>query len=222
METTSKNKIFYWTIGLVILALVLLFLFNDCKGETVVVETKEVKGKFEAVKPINNPILNTPKSGELENPNTSNNSSSSTSAKNAQVQKLIDSLRNRNIQLEIAFAKSKNKDSLYLKAIELNSFSQTFEDEFLKTDVSGISRGTVESLKLDYTIKSRKETVKVPVTVFRLISGIEVGMTKDLSKTNIKVNIGIQNKRGSIISASVDSGQRIYIGYAFSVFSLKH
>ena len=203
METQNKN--WYLLIGGLILILILLMWFKGCGGvpKTITVTTPAIHGTTVAVKPETIVIHDTVYK----------------KIKLAADRKEIDSLIKRNVQLEVAFAMADNKEELYKKAIELNDFNHTFEDTILKATVSGISRGTVQSIKLDYTIKPHTDVIKVPQTRFRLLGGAEVGMTKELSKFNVKANIGLQNAKGNVFSISADTDQRFYIGYGFSLFS---
>jgi hypothetical protein len=109
----------------------------------------------------------------------------------------------------------------YKDAIEPKFYSHTFENDTLTAKVYGMYLGAIPTMKLNYTIKERKQEVKLPKTIFRLLAGIEAGATTNLSKFNTKVNIGFQNKRGNIFSASFDSEQRIYLGYTASIFQIK-
>ncbi|WP_445454119.1 hypothetical protein [Flavobacterium sp. 25HG05S-40] len=134
---------------------------------------------------------------------------------------IADSLLNANIQMQIAFAKSKNKDSLYKEVTTPKQFSKTWDDENLTATVNGMYYGAIPAIQLDYDIKPRTQEVKLPQTVFRLLGGVEAGMTKDLSKFSAKANIGLQNKKGNIITLAADTEQRFYVGYNFSIFSIK-
>lgn len=216
----NKNN-FFWKviIGMVLILVIIAFFkgFFDKSTDTVEIVVPEIKGSTKAVKPINIPLEQN-LSTEVKKPSTE---PKYRTPENKDYQKLIDSLRNRNIELEIAFAKSRNKDSLYREAIKLHSFNQVWDNDTIKLIADGITRGTLESIKVNWDIKERKQSVKVPQKMFTLLAGVETGMTKSFDKFNAKANIGIQNKKGNIITVSVDSEQRFYVGYTVSVFSVK-
>lgn len=222
MEYTKTN-ITKWIFGAFIIALVVILFLKGCSGkhETIIVKHPAVVGSSKAVKPLNVPI-----DVSLINAVNKSKTTVNTRFDNAEKlknQKLIDSLLAENLKLKNAFSAETDKsklDSLYQKAIQLNSFSQSWDFPKLKATASGISRGTVESIKLDYEIKAYSDTLKVPKTKFRLLGGIETGATKDLSKMNFKANLMLQNAKGNILSAGYDSEQRIYIGYSVSIFSI--
>jgi hypothetical protein len=114
------------------------------------------------------------------------------------------------------------KIALYNKAIEIKSFNQTFEDNHLKATSSGLVRGEIQSLKLDYTIKPQTiETPPEKEVVFRLLGGFEYGNNTTLSNSIFKANLGFQNRNGNIFRASIDNLENIYIGYDFSIFNIK-
>ena len=228
METESKKG--NWTLAIALFAVaIVLFLFLkgcDGNGETIIVKHPEVPGTTKAIKPETTEIK-WPEKGQRNSVFNSNNNVKANKIDKPNGQQKdywkakSDSLLKENLRMQVAFAKSKIKDSLYKKAIQINAFKHTWDNDTIKATVSGLARGTVEQLKLDYTIKATSQTVKVPQTVFRLLGGIETGMTKDLSKFNAKANVGIQNKKGNILTISADSDQRFYVGYTASIFSIK-
>lgn len=110
---------------------------------------------------------------------------------------------------------------LYAKETEPKEFLTEWDNDTINAKVFGFNTGEINSMQLKYTIKERKQEIKIPKTVFRMLGGIETGMTTKLSKFNIKANVGFQNKQGNIFSAGFDSDQRIYLGYTASIFQIK-
>jgi hypothetical protein len=192
----------------------LLFIFLWLKGcsneskQTTKVKTPEVKGVFETKKPEHIPAEWPKKDQEkpiiqwkdkeipVENP----------------------------VNIELAQKYVMAKDSierlnLYLKAIQLNKFSSNFEDENLSLNINGIVRGEVQEITPNYTIKAKEIPQKE--TTFRLLSGIELGNNTKLDNFSVKGNLMFQNRKGNIISTSFDTQQTIWVGYNFSIFSIK-
>jgi hypothetical protein len=209
-------------IGLVI-AIIFLWL-RGCQSNTPQVaktmKTKEVKGKFEAVKPNQPPITKrVPDAGKSKN------------YKESEIEKLlqgqIDELVFENDRLNYEFNKASDsiQKIMYDKAIELKSFNQTFEDDKLKADIFGLVRGEVQLLKLDYTIKP--QTIELPKqkeTFLRILAGGGVGINKELNQLTYKANLGFQNKKGNIISGAyqkIGSEEYFLAEYDFSVFNWK-
>ena len=216
METERKKG--NWTLAIALFAVaIVLFLFLkgcDGNGETIIVKHPAVVGSFEPAKPIHDTIFLTKivKSKPVQNSN------------DEFAQSEINRLLKEYNDLDAAFANANDslQQIIYKQTIAPKLFSHTFDNDTLKATVKGIvANGEVDKLKLDYTIKPYTTLVKVPQTVFRLLGGIETGMTKDLSKFNAKANIGIQNKKGNILTISADSDQRFYVGYTASIFSIK-
>lgn len=208
--------------GLVIgLLIAMLFLWlKGCSGNEPAVaktiQTKEVKGKFEAVKPKQEPIQNHIVEGNKKVVKENSNDEFLQS----QINQLI--AENKALQDFYNQASDSLQKALYDKAIEIKAFNQTFEDDKLKATSSGLVRGEIQSLKLDYTIKPQTiETPPEKEVVFRLLGGFEYGNNTTLSNSVFKANLGIQNRNGSIFRASVDNLQNIYIGYDFSIFNIK-
>jgi len=206
-------KEFFKYLGWILLFIVLWF--RGCSGPTispqiVKVIVQEVKGKFEAKKPVNVPIGQKVSKGETiykENP-------------------IDPKLLAENEKLKQDFAKE--KDSLkriiaYNKSIQLNEFSTKFEDDNLLLNINGIVQGEVKKITPSYTIKEKKVEVQVKPkeTVFRLLVGGEIGNNTKLDGFAAKANLILQNKKGNIISGSFDTNQNIWIGYNISIFDIK-
>ena len=197
---------------------VLLFIvlwFRGCSStpaspQLTKVIVPEVKGKFEAKKPVNVPIGQKVSKG-----------------KPIYIENEIDpKLIAENKKLKSDFAKE--KDSLkriiaYNKSVQLNKFSTTFDDDNLLLNIDGIVQGEVKEITPSYTIKPKKVEVQVKPkeTVFRLLGGLEVGNNTKLDGFAAKANLMLQNKKGNIISGSFDTNQTIWIGYNFSIFDIK-
>lgn len=218
MNTEKLNTAF--KIIITILLVVLIILMNKCNKPTATVtkyETKEVKGKFEAVKPKQEVISTEPKNASTEPKYRTSNEDKFLQG---QINVLI--AENKALQQFYNEASDSLKNVLFNKAIELKSFNQIFEDDKLKSEVSGIVQGEVKSLKLDYTIKPK--TIDLPPqkeNVFRLLGGFEYANNTSLTNSIFKANLGVQNRKGNIFRASLDNQQNIYVGYDFSIFSIK-
>lgn len=203
----NKKNIPYLIIGILLLV---IFLQNSCEPQpqTITVTVPEKKGSFEPTKPIHDTI---------------------------KIQETVVRWKNKEIEIEnpinmqLFESYTKAKDSMkrlaiLLKAIEIKKFSKDFEDEFLKVTAAGTVQGEVQTLGFDYTIKERTVTTQVPPakeTVFRLLSGIEMGNTKQFDSFVMKANLEFQNKKGNAFTTGFDTDQRIWLGYKFKLFEIK-
>ena len=223
MQANEDSKLFknvFIYLGWILLALFLWFkgCGNDCGKTTtnVKVIVPEVKGSFEAKKPKNEPVVN--------GKNLSITDKSKFDKSGSANDSLIDALLAENEKLSRDFYLQSDsiKRGLYQKAIQLNKFAQTFDDENVKIDVLGISRGTVESLTANYRIKEKelKTEIAQKEVKFRMLAGGTVGNSIDFQKPVFQANIGFQNKKGNILRAGYDSEKRILIGYDFSIFKI--
>lgn len=103
----------------------------------------------------------------------------------------------------------------YLESIQVRDYSIPVEDEFLSTTNNVKVQGELISFQQDYKIKERKVEVEVPVKKrIALYAGAEIGNTPELDKFIVKGNLMLQNKKGDILSASIDSEKRVWVGYA--------
>jgi len=204
-------KEFVKYLGWILLFIVLWF--RGCSGTTpspqiVKVIVPEVKGKFEAKKPINVPINNSVIKEYLTTENPIN-------------PKLL--AENEKLKVDFAKASDSIKKLQYSKAVQLNKFSTKFEDENLLLNIDGIIQGEVKEITPNYTIKEKKIEVQVKPkeTVFRLLGGMELGNNTKLDGFAAKANLMLQNRKGNILSGSFDTNQNIWIGYNFSIFDIK-
>ena len=200
---------------------VLLFAFLWFKGcsptpktpQIVKVIVPEVKGKFQAKKPVNVKIK--PSSRRQEN--------GKTVYKDNPIDPLLLA---ENEKLKQDFAKeidSLKRIIAYNKSVQLNKFSSDFEDDNVVININGIVQGEVKEITPSYTIKEKKVEVQVKPkeTVFRLLGGFELGNNTKLDGFKAKGNLMLQNKKGNIISGSFDTNQTIWLGYNFSIFDIK-
>lgn len=191
-----------------------LLWLRGCSGTTpspqlVKVTVPEVKGKFEAKKPVNVPIGQKVVKGE-------------TIYKNNPIDpKLI--AENEKLKRDFAKANDSIKKLQFAKAVQLNEFSSDFEDDNIILNINGIVQGEVKEITPNYKIKEKKieVPVKVKQTVLRLLAGVEVGNNVLLSNPIFKANLLLQNREGNVLSVSYDSQKNIYFGYSFSIFNIK-
>lgn len=202
-------------VAVAVLAILIFSWFKSCssptdtKTQTIIIP--EIKGHFKPQKPISSPILIKANSPQLKNNNIY--------VKNP----LNDILFKENEKLKADYLKMSDslKFKAFEKSIELNAFSSKFEDDNLLININGIVRGEVQEITPSYTIKERKIEVPVKQTVFRLLSGAEIGSSIITPKLNFKANLMFQNRKGDIISGSYDTNQNLWIGYNKSIFNIK-
>ena len=221
-ETQQELNRFYRMLKWVIVigfAILIGILLRKCKGEPSVatqkVTTKEVKGSFKPTEPKNTVIEN----------NYYVNGKKQPASNDKFLQEQIDKLLVENQKLVELFSEkpAAEKDSVYKEAIKLNEFSQTFDDEKVKIDVSGIAQGKVKVIKADYFIKPQKIDVEVKQKqrVFALKLGAEYGNSIELNKGVFKGNIEFENKKGNSFSYSYDSDKRHWLGCKMTIFDIK-
>jgi hypothetical protein len=209
-------------IGLIIA--IIFLLLRGCQSETPAfaktIQTKEVKGKFKPVKPKQLAVSTEPKK-------TSAEPKYRTSDEDKFLQGQIDVLiaENKALQQYYNEASDSLKQALYNKAIEIKSFNQDFEDDKLKITTSGLVRGEIQSLKLDYTIKPQIiELPRQKETFLRVLVGGGLGINKELNQPVWKANLGFQNRKGNIVKGSFQKiGNQDYFmaEYDFSIFNWK-
>lgn len=208
-----------WKEFLKYLGWILLFVFlwfRGCSATTPATQTAkvivpEVKAKFEAKKPVHEPVVIKANSPQLK----------ISTEPNPLVQKLVK--ENERLVQDFAKANDSIKQLSFNKAIQLNKFSTKFEDENVVLNINGVVQGEVKEITPNYTIKERK--MEVPVkskeTVFRLLGGLELGNNIQLDAFKVKANLMFQNRKGNIITGSFDTNQTVWVGYNISIFDIK-
>lgn len=111
-------------------------------------------------------------------------------------QKTVDSMA-------IAFSKldSISKSNAYMEAIKLNRFSTEFEDDYLKLNIQGVVRGEVQEITPAYMIKEQKITIEDLRKRYLLFGG-GAGISTNGNMFTGKINLSLQNKKGSLYTAS--------------------
>lgn len=199
----------YILIGLLIFS---LFLQRSCnsnikssKNTTVVIPAKN--GKFVKTKP-----------NEIEY---------DTIIKDTIIYKdkkiIIDNTDKTIVKKYLKATDSIGKLKILIDAAKIRRYSDTFDNDDIKLTIETETTGKLNWIKPTYTIKEK--TINVPIkvkeTVFALYAGLEVYNNLQLSNPGIKVDLGIQNKKGDIFTGGYDMNQNIYIGFKKQIFTIK-
>lgn len=106
---------------------------------------------------------------------------------------------------------------MFTNATKIRSYTTKFNDSV--ADVSIYTETKGELLKIVPTVTVKQ--IKVKQTVFALYAGLEVYNNLQLNNPGIKVDLGIQNKKGDIFTGGYDMNQNIYIGFKKQIFNIK-
>ena len=109
------------------------------------------------------------------------------------------------------------KLNMFIDATKIRSYKNNFSDD--DADVSIYTETKGELLKIVPTVHIKQ--VKKVESVFALYVG--GGLSNNLQFNNfaVQANIGLQNKKGDILSISYDTQQNIGIGYSFRLINIK-
>jgi hypothetical protein len=122
------------------------------------------------------------------------------------------------------------KAEKFKNAIQLRYFSHDFENDTIKVELSGLARGTVESLNIDkWNFKAHKATVKVNIpkqkeTFLKMNAGANIGINKDLNQLVYGLNVNFEGKEGNQTVANymrVSNQDYILVGKSWQVFNWK-
>ena len=199
--------IFQW-FGWILLLGVLFF--RGCNpepqiAEKIKIQTKEIKGK--AI--IKTNVVHVPITKKVRD-------TAGVGFYVSQIDKLFE--ENNRMQMEFLKMDSLQQIEAYNKAIEINAFKQSFDDDYINAKVSGEVSGKIHAMKFDYTIKAQTLEVDAPKVRNHIYLGVNVANSLSLNKPLFGASIGMQNKRGNIINASFDNEKRIGVGYYIKIF----
>jgi hypothetical protein len=199
--------IFQW-FGWILLLGVLFF--RGCNpepqfAEKIKIQTKEIKGK--AI--IKTNIVHVPITKKLHD-------TAGVGFYVSQIDKLFE--ENNRMQMEFLKMDSLQQIEAYNKAIEINAFKQSFDDDYINAQVSGEVSGKIHAMKFDYTIKPQTLEVDAPKVRNHIYLGVNVANSLSLNKPLFGASIGIQNKKSNILSIGFDSEKRIGLNYFVKLF----
>ena len=161
---------------IIIAALLAIILIpRACEGETTTVTIPEQKGEFEAQKPVY--ITQTDTVYRTKWKTATDTIEIST--ENPVNDSLVLAYQNLQDSLE--------RFKMYLDAIQIRKFKNTFEDEYLELTISGEVQGKLNWIKPDYKIKER--TIEVPQKPFSISAFAGYGVSK--SGLSPMVGVGV-------------------------------
>lgn len=109
------------------------------------------------------------------------------------------------------------KLNMYVNATKIRSYTTQFNKS--DADISIYTETKGELLKIVPTVTIKQSKVKE--VVFAMYGGLEVYNNLQLSNPGVKVDLGIQNKKGDIFTGGYDTNQNIYIGFKKQLFNIK-
>jgi hypothetical protein len=122
----------------------------------------------------------------------------------------------------------KAKDSIAKLNIVINSakirrYKNKLEDDNIVIDIESETTGTLNWIKPSYKIKEQKLPVPVLTknTVFALYVGGGISNNLQFNNFALEGNIGIQNKKGDIISVGYDTQKNISLKYSVRLINIK-
>ncbi len=122
----------------------------------------------------------------------------------------------------------KAKDSIAKLNIVINSakirkYKDRLEDDNIIIDIESETTGTLNWIKPSYKIKEQKLPVPIITknTVFALYVGGGISNNLQFNNFALEGNLGIQNKKGDIISVGYDTQKNISLKYSVRLINIK-
>ena len=107
--------------------------------------------------------------------------------------------------------------NMFTNATKIRSYKNDFSDN--DADISIYTETKGELLKIVPTVHIKQ--VKKVETKFALYTGVGLSNNLQFNNFSVQANIGLQNKKGDILSISYDTQQNIGIGYSFRLINIK-
>lgn len=137
---------------------------------------------------------------------------------------IVDSLYKKRYEDAISINDTLTAKNLFLQSIALDTFEGTLIDnKDIKIDGRFLTRGTLLEYDVNYKIKKDSITY-TPEIRYRhpklsLVTGLGIGVPTNTimgTQPTLYLHVGLQNKKGSILSAGFDTEGRVMIGYSRS------
>lgn len=226
METQKLNLQGKLNLLFSVVIIILFFcLWKSCGGNsiiqkgTVTVAVAERSGKFEPVKPIQATIQSKTSEKDIQTILNTQNDKEVKFWKSESERLLAE-----NQLLDDAFSRANDslQQIIYRQAVAIQAYSKTFENDTLKIDVKGLVRGEIQSMQVDWKIKSFKAEVPAPQLIrFRIRTGLEFGNSKAFDEFLVKGNLGFENAKGNVFTISADTKQRFWAGLTVPILTIK-
>jgi hypothetical protein len=118
------------------------------------------------------------------------------------------------------------KDSIeqlkaFLLAVQIRKYKEEWEDDNLKLTIEAETTGSLNWVKPNYTIKEKKIEVNVKETVLAGFIGGGIKTNTSLNELSPTINLGVQNKKGSIYSLQYGLDQSVQLNYSKRIFNIK-
>ena len=107
--------------------------------------------------------------------------------------------------------------NMFTNATKIRSYKNDFSDN--DADISIYTETKGELFKIVPTVHIKQ--VKKVETKFALYTGVGLSNNLQFNNFSVQANIGLQNKKGDILSISYDTQQNIGIGYSFRLINIK-
>lgn len=208
MEAINKRINYLTWLGWILLFIVLFF--RGCNtgiqtAEKIKVVTKEIKGKTI----IKTNIVHIPITKKVRD-------TAGVGFYVGQIDKLF--AENNKMQNEFIKMDSLQKIEAYNKAIQINTFKQSFDDKYINAQVSGEVSGNIHAMKFDYIIKAQTMQVNAPKRKINVLGGFFIANDIQLQKPLFGAELDILNNKGNLLKIAYDIEKRIYFGYSKKLF----
>lgn len=208
MEAINKRINYLTWLGWILLFIVLFF--RGCNtgiqtAEKIKVVTKEIKGKTI----IKTNIVHIPITKKVRD-------TAGVGFYVGQIDKLF--AENNKMQNEFIKMDSLQKIEAYNKAIEINAFKQSFDDEYINASVNGEVSGKIHNMAFNYTIKPQTLEVDAPKRKLSVLGGFFIANDIQLQKPLFGAELDILNKKGNLLRVAFDTDKRFYFGYSKKLF----
>lgn len=209
MKQISKSIIAPYI--LLILSLLYIFLYKDCndnvKPQTKIITVPAKDGTFVKIKPL-----------EIKY---------DTILKNTIIYKdkkiIIDNTDKKIVTDYLEAKDSITKLNVVINSAKIRRYKNKLENDDIVIDIESETTGTLNWIKPSYVIKEQKLPVPVITknTVFALYAGGGISNNLQFNNFAVEGNLGIQNKKGDILSVGYDTQKNISLKYSVRLINIK-
>lgn len=136
---------------------------------------------------------------------------------------IIDNTDKTIVQNYLLAKDSIEKLNILINSAKIRNYKEIFDNEDISLTIDAETTGSLNWIKPSYIIKERK--LDVPVidkkTVFALYAGAGIYNNTSFSNPGIKLDLGVQLKKGDILEGSYDTNKNIYISYKKQLINIR-
>lgn len=214
--------------SILLVVCVIVIWFNSCKSEIqtepqeIIIKKTSGKATYDKPKQVVVTDQNKKEVVKGKNPVIINLTQKEKDAFELKINKLLK--EKDSLDLIFMSANDSLHQIIYKQCNQINVFNDSLDNDDVLIKYYGLTKGTLETITIDWTVKQKKVPINEKEVVLRALIGGEIGLNKELNQGTYKFNLGLQNAKNDIIRGSyqkIGTNEYFLVGYDKSIFTIK-